>query len=89
MESAGQTDWFRNWMTEGFAAYQAPLPHDTRFSFADTPTLADICLVPQLYNAHRWGVDMTRFTRLLEIEKHALSLAAFDQARPENQPDAS
>ncbi|WP_425083397.1 maleylacetoacetate isomerase [Ruegeria profundi] len=89
MDSAGQTDWFHHWMTEGFVAYQALLPQNTRYSFADTPTLADICLVPQLYNAHRWGVDMTRFTRLLEIEKHALSLAAFDQARPENQPDAS
>ncbi len=89
MDSAGQTAWFHHWMTEGFTAYQALLPGGTRFSFADTPTLADICLVPQLYNAHRWGVDMIRFPRLLEIEKHALSLAAFDQARPENQPDAS
>ncbi len=69
MDSAGQTAWFDRWMTEGFAAYRALLPQNTYFSFADTPTLADICLVPQLYNAHRWGgVDMTRFPRLLEIE---------------------
>ncbi len=65
MDSAGQTDWFHHRMTEGFAAYQALLPGGTRFSFADNPTLADICFVLQLYNAHRCGVNMTRFPRLL------------------------
>lgn len=85
----GQLDWFRHWMTEGFAAYQALLPERTTFSFGDTPGLADICLVAQLYNAHRWGVDMSPFPRLLEIEERALSLAAFNDARPENQPDAA
>ncbi|WP_170432235.1 maleylacetoacetate isomerase [Ruegeria arenilitoris] len=85
----GQLDWFHHWMTEGFAAYQALLPKGTAFSFGETPDLADICLVAQLYNAHRWGVDMSPFPRLLEIEERALSLAAFNDARPENQPDAA
>lgn len=82
-------EWMRHWMTEGFQAYQALLPEGPEFSFVDTPLLCDICLVAQLYNAHRWGVDMTPFPRLLEIEEQALKLPAFDAARPENQPDAT
>ncbi|WP_170464427.1 maleylacetoacetate isomerase [Ruegeria arenilitoris] len=85
----GQLEWFHHWMTEGFAAYEALLPEGTTFSFGDNPDLADVCLVAQLYNAHRWGVDMSPFPRLLEIEERALSLSAFDGARPENQPDAT
>ena len=80
--------WMNDWMTRGFAAYQALLPDDTEFSFGDTPGLADICLVPQLYNAHRWGCDLTPFTRLTEIEERCLALPAFAAAKPENQPDA-
>lgn len=82
-------EWFRHWMTEGFHAYQALLPAKTTFSFGGKPGLADICLVAQLYNAHRWGVDMAPFDRLLEIEERAFTLPAFDAARPENQADAS
>ena len=82
-------EWMRHWMTEGFHAYQALLPDGPVFSFSDAPLLCDICLVAQLYNAHRWGVDMTPFARLLEIEENALKLPAFDAARPENQPDAN
>ncbi|WP_299150921.1 maleylacetoacetate isomerase [uncultured Tateyamaria sp.] len=81
--------WMRNWMTEGFHAYQALLPDGPAFSFAETPLLCDICLVAQLYNAHRWGVDMTPFARLLKIEEQALKLPAFDVARPEKQPDSN
>lgn len=82
-------DWMRHWMAEGFCAYQALLPDGPDFSFSKTPLLCDVCLVVQLYNAHRWGVDMTPFARLLDIEKRALKLPAFDAARPENQPDAA
>lgn len=80
-------DWMRHWMAEGFSAYQA-LTRDTPFSFGESPTVADICLVAQLYNAHRWGLDLSPFTRLTEIEARCLDLPAFDRARPENQPDA-
>ncbi|MEM6825133.1 MAG: maleylacetoacetate isomerase, partial [Pseudomonadota bacterium] len=80
--------WMVHWMEKGFAAYQATIAEGTPFSFGDAPSLADICLVPQLYNAHRWGVDLTPFARLTEIEARCLALPAFDAARPENQPDA-
>ncbi len=82
-------DWMRHWMTDGFHSYQGLLPEGPTFSFSDQTTLADICLVAQLYNAHRWGVDMTPFQRLLQIEEAAMKLPAFEAARPENQPDAT
>lgn len=81
-------DWMRHWMTEGLTAYQALLPGGARFSFTDAPGFADICLVAQLYNAHRWGVDLAPFPRLTEIETRCLALEAFQRARPEAQPDA-
>jgi len=80
--------WMRHWMETGLAAYRALLPEGPVFSFGDQPDLADICLVAQLYNAHRWGVDLGPFPRLTEIERAALALPAFDAARPDNQPDA-
>lgn len=82
------TGWMVHWMTEGFTAFQSMLPDAGPFAFGDTPTLADICLVAQLYNGHRWGVDMTPFKRLTEIEETCLALPAFSDARPEAQPDA-
>lgn len=81
--------WMNDWMARGFAAYQALLPKGTDFSFGDTPSLADLCLVPQLYNAHRWGCDLTPYARLTEIEARCLTLPAFQAARPEAQPDAT
>lgn len=82
--------WMQHWMSEGFKAYIRLLPYEShRFSFGDTPLLCDLCLVAQLYNAHRWGVDMSEFSRLLEIEAEAMKLDAFQRAKPEAQPDAS
>lgn len=81
-------DWMNHWMIEGFTAFQSLIERDTPFCFGEAPGLADLCLVPQLYNAHRWGTDLTRFARLTEIEARCLDLAAFDAARPEAQADA-
>jgi maleylpyruvate isomerase len=58
------------------------------FCFGDTPTLADVCLVPQLASARRFKVDVSRFPRLLAAEAAAQQLAAFADAAPERQPDA-
>jgi maleylpyruvate isomerase len=58
------------------------------FAFGEKPTLADLCLVPQMYNARRYGVDVSAFPRLLVAEKAALALPAFERALPQNQPDA-
>lgn len=83
------TAWMRHWMEEGFAAFQSHIEDDTPYCFGDAPGYADLCLVPQLYNAHRWGLDLTPFTRLTEIETRCLDDPAFDAARPQNQPDAA
>ncbi len=80
--------WMQDWMTRGLTAYDALIPGGA-FSFGDAPSLADICLVAQLYNAHRWGVDLSPFPRLTEIEARCLALPAFDAAHPQNQPDAA
>ncbi|MGV6887842.1 maleylacetoacetate isomerase [Rhodophyticola sp. SM2404] len=80
--------WMQDWMTRGFTAYDALIPGGA-FSFGDVLSLADICLVAQLYNAHRWGVDLSPFPRLTEIEARCLALPAFDAAHPQNQPDAA
>lgn len=83
------TDWMRHWMTEGLIAYEAQLDPAATFSFGDTPDLADLCLVAQLYNAHRWGVDLTPFPNIARIEASCLTVPAILAAHPDNQPDAN
>lgn len=73
----------------GLEACEAMLTNDPApFCFGPAPTLADICLVPQLGNARRFGVDMTRFPRLLAAEAACKALPAFVNASPPSQPDA-
>ena len=81
-------DWIRFFISEGLKAYQAKLPTEgSKFSLGDSPTAADMFLIPQLYNAHRFNVDMSELKHLLEIEKNCLSLESFTKAHPDNQPD--
>ena len=81
-------DWMHNWMRIGLNAYQGVIDNDSAFSFGDAPSLADICLVPQLYNARRWSMDLTGLERLVAIEQRCLAREAFAAAAPEAQPDA-
>ena len=84
-------EWVRHWIAEGFAAAEAMVadhPSTGTYCEGNTPTMADCCLVPQIYNARRFGVDMARFPTLQRIETACLELPAFDAARPERQPDA-
>jgi maleylacetoacetate isomerase len=83
--------WVRHWIVEGLQAFEALLVEDLSrgaFCEGDTPGIADCCLIPQLYNARRFGVDLAPFPTLREIEAGCLALPAFDAARPEHQPDA-
>ena len=80
--------WMKHWMVRGFDAYAALTSPVQAFSFGPTPSLADLCLVPQLYNARRWGVDLAPYPQLAAIEARCLALPAFGAARPEAQPDA-
>jgi maleylacetoacetate isomerase len=80
--------WMRHWMRSGLAAYGQLIDPDSRFSFGDAPSLADICLVPQLYNARRWELDMADLEPLRDIAAACATIPAFQRAAPECQPDA-
>ena len=82
-------DWYAHWIREGFQSAELVAADSTGpFVFGELPTLADACLVPQLYNAHRFKVPVDDFPNLLAVEKHCNALPAFVAALPENQPDA-
>jgi len=84
-------EWVRHWIVGGFAAIEAMLndhPSTGEFCEGNIPGLADCCLVPQVYNARRFGVDIAQFPTIARIDKACLALRAFDSARPELQPDA-
>src|ERR1700722_3053241 len=83
------TGWAAWANREGLSACEALVAHeDGPFCFGAKPTLADLCLVPQLANARRFGVDLAAYPRLLRAEAAAKNLAAFSDAAPERQPDA-
>ncbi len=88
---AERDEWVRHWIVEGLSAFEALAAEDPAtgaFCHGDAPGLADACLVPQLYNARRFGLDLTRWPTLARIEQACLALPAFRQAVPESQPDA-
>jgi maleylacetoacetate isomerase len=82
--------WCRKWVGDGLAACERLLEREegAPFAFGDAPTLAEICLVPQLFSADRFGVDLAPMPRLRAVREACEALPAFDRARPENQPDA-
>jgi len=83
--------WAQHWIDLGLSALEQLIvaqPKRGKFCFGDTPTLADICLVPQLGNARRYGCDLTRYPTLQQIEKTCMALPAFSNAAPEKQPDS-
>ena len=83
------TEWAAWTNREGLSACEALVAHEAGpFCFGDTPSLADLCLVPQLGNARRFGVDLAGFPRLLKAETAAKSIKAFADAAPDRQPDA-
>jgi maleylacetoacetate isomerase len=83
--------WLREWITRGLDAYNAHRERDHlsgKFSHGDTPTMADCCLIPQLYAASRFGVEVTRYPRLALIAENCAAMSAFQHAHPSKQPDA-
>lgn len=78
--------WYRHWVAEGLAALEAlAAPRAGRFLYGDTLSMADICLVPQLFNGRRFDVRMDAFPSLLRAEASALDLEAFQAAHPDRQ----
>nr|WP_238322477.1 maleylacetoacetate isomerase [Kordiimonas gwangyangensis] len=83
--------WYGDWITEGFTALEKIVSgsaHTGEFCFGDTPGLADLYLVPQMYNARRFNVDTGPFPTLERIDASCNTLEPFIKALPENQPDA-
>lgn len=80
--------WMCHWMHHGLSAFQAQINASTLYCFGDRLTQADLCLVGQLLNAKRWGVDMAGFGRLDDIDLACREIPEIADALPANQPDA-
>lgn len=80
-----RVDWMKKFIASGLAAVEALLdnPATGAFCHGDTPTMADFCLVPQVYNAERWGADISGLTQIRRIAETCLELPAFKAAHPE------
>lgn len=86
-EEERRSAWYRHWVAEGLAALEAQAaPRAGRFLVGDAPTLADVCLVPQLFNARRFEVPLDAYPTLLRAEAEAAGLEAFAAAHPERVP---
>ncbi|MBC9247479.1 maleylacetoacetate isomerase [Paracoccus sp. 11-3] len=86
----GADDWARHWIAEGLTACEAIAARHVRngtFTFGDQPGLADICLIPQMFSADRFGLDTALYPRLREIRAACEALPAFADAHPARQPD--
>ena len=83
--------WAQHWINLGLSALEQMVAAQSqrgKFCFGDAPTMADICLIPQLANARRFNCDLADFRSLIKIEQHCMALPAFANAAPERQPDA-
>jgi len=89
-DSDGVTAWCQRWIGDGFAALEKMAEADNRsgpYLWGGLPTMADVYLVPQMYNARRFGLALDAFPRLVAADEAAQAHPAFEAARPENQPD--
>ncbi|MEM8684096.1 MAG: maleylacetoacetate isomerase [Pseudomonadota bacterium] len=89
IDDDARSTWYAHWVHRVFRSAESEIArHGGAYVFGDTLTMADVLLVPQVYNAHRFDVPMSEFPNILAVEARCLALEAFDRARPEKQPDA-
>lgn len=85
-----KNEWYKNWVIFGFRALEAQLEHSNgQFCFGHQPTFADCCLIPQVYNALRFHIDLSAYPKIQSIYSHCNTLEAFQNAAPDMQPDAA
>ncbi|WP_064710688.1 maleylacetoacetate isomerase [Rhizobium bangladeshense] len=83
-KAEAREEWMKHFIGDGLRKLEIMLGESySAFSFGDKPTMADLCLVPQVYNARRWGVDMTTFSRIADIDARCAELPAFQAAHPD------
>ena len=90
-QSQEQIDqWYRHWIADGLAKLEADLGRGgaAKFCYGDSPTMADCCLVPQIFNAKRYSCDLAPYPTTLRVFEQCMKLEAFDRAQPSKQPDA-
>jgi maleylacetoacetate isomerase len=81
--------WYRHWIADGLAKLEAELAGSKgKFCHGDTPTMADCCLVPQIFNAKRYQSDLAPYPSTMRVFDACMTLEAFDRAQPSRQPDA-
>ncbi|MGE8560001.1 MAG: maleylacetoacetate isomerase [Acinetobacter sp.] len=82
--------WYKHWVETGFNGLEAQLKNSNgKFCFGESPTFADCCLVPQVYNAIRFNIDLVAYPKIAAIYQHCNTLSAFQNAAPEAQADAA
>ncbi len=91
LSEEAKTDWYRHWVIEGLRSVEAHLARNLgtgRFCHGDTPTIADCFLVPQVFNAQRFDIDVDAYPTVARINALCVDLPAFKAAHPSQQPDA-
>jgi len=91
VDDAQRDEWYKHWVRTGFTAFERQLTQDSRsgdYCHGDAPTLADCCLVPQVFNARRFDCPLDDYPTLLRIHSNCERLEAFQRAAPGVQPDA-
>ena len=89
LEKPAQVEWSKGWIKFGFdALHRLVDTHRGQYAFGDEVSFVDLCLIPQIYNARRFNVDMAQYPHFLEIEQALAEIPAFANAHPDKQPDA-
>ncbi len=83
-EEITMQSWMQHFIPKGLAGFEGMLKSDGPYCFGDQVTMADLCLIPQIYNADRWGVDLTPFPKIRAIATHLNKLDAVNAAHPDN-----
>jgi maleylacetoacetate isomerase len=90
LDEAQRMAWYRHWVAEGFGAIETMLARSAgAFCVGDAPSLADVCLVPQVYNGRRYECDLAPYPTILRIDERCRQIEAFARAAPERQPEAA